>query len=447
MDPTSGPPKATSNVHCAANYSAQCFLESTPVNPTLTSNPFSALIESVSKRPGDDPIFTLNAEANRRAARGESIVNATLGALISDEGHLVVPPSVQEAYARVPFEMSSGYAPIAGPPTFLKAVIQDTFGDGSLAEASTAVATAGGTGAILHAITTFLDVGQTLLTSDYHWAPYRVIASHTRRAVETFQMFDEKGNFNLRSFEESLVAQLARQGRSLIILNFPCHNPTGYTLTGAEWKELTEIIERHGQKAPVAVLFDIAYAKFGAPGSEHWVERLGGLASSAQILVAWSASKSFAQYGARIGALIAIQHDEAERTKIFNALSYACRSTWSNCNHRGMLAMTKMLTEPDLKLTYANEFKGLVDLLNQRVAKFNEVTAGLDLFYPRYEGGFFVTVFTPNAQITADKMRELGVFVVPFDGAVRLALCAISEANIPRLVEALHSGVRAAQEA
>ncbi len=399
----------------------------------------------MSERPGDDPIFSLNADARRRAAAGEDILNATLGALISDDGHLLVPPSVEQAYARVPLERSSAYAPIAGEPSFLKAVVKDTFGDGPLSAASTAVATAGGTGAILHAITSFLDVGQTLLTSDYFWTPYRTIASHTRRAIETFRMFDEKGGFDLRSFEGALVSQIARQGRSLILLNFPCHNPTGFTLNAEEWKGLTEIIERHGQSAPVAILFDIAYAKFGAPGSERWIDRLERLAGSAQILVAWSASKAFAQYGARIGALIAVQHDELERQKIANALSFACRGTWSNCNHGGMLALTEILTEPDLQEAYSKDLREMVDLLNRRVEVFNAAASRVGLTYPRYEGGFFVTVFTPDAKLTAKKMSEQGVYVVPLEGAVRIAMCSTPEASIARLVDTLEIGVREAE--
>jgi hypothetical protein len=37
-------------------------------------------------RPGDDPIFALNREAMQRRAAGERIVNATVGALLEDDG-------------------------------------------------------------------------------------------------------------------------------------------------------------------------------------------------------------------------------------------------------------------------------------------------------------------------------------------------------------------------
>ncbi len=297
------------------------------MDSTLTSHPSSILIESVRSRSGDDPIFSLNAEARSRAAAGESILNATLGALMDDGGGLCVLPSVAAALARVPAARAAAYAPILGPPDFLAAVIADVLGEGELAAQATAAATAGGTGAILHAITTYLDAGQALLTTDYFWAPYRIIASHTRRAVETFRMFDQEGRFDLRAFEEALVNQLARQGRVLAVLNVPCHNPTGYTLDEAEWAGLREILERHAGRGPIAVLFDMAYAKFGEQGAVSWVEHLEALSQHVQVLVAWSASKSFAQYGARVGALIAIQRDAEERQRIKNALSFACRGT------------------------------------------------------------------------------------------------------------------------
>jgi hypothetical protein len=40
-------------------------------------------------------------------------------------------------------------------------------------------------------------------------------------------------------------------------------------------------------------------------------------------------------------------------------------------------------------------------------------------------------------------MRELGVYVVPLAGAVRVALCSTPARDVPRLVDALREGVAA----
>ena len=84
-------------------------------------------------------------------------------------------------------------------------------------------------------------------------------------------------------------------------------------------------------------------------------------------------------------------------------------------------------------------------LLSERVRVFNREASRADLRFPRYEGGFFVAVFTGDAQTTAASCQEEGVFVVPMDGAVRVALCSTSAADVPRLVEVLARGVEAAR--
>jgi aromatic-amino-acid transaminase len=417
----------------------------------------TTLIAAAANRPGDDPIFMLNAEADKRARAGESIVNATLGALMEDDGTLAVMPSVIDAIARVPVKKAAAYAPIHGDAVFLRAVIEDLFDHAAssrpgavqkparLSEIAVAAATAGGTGALHHAIVNFLEPGQALLTTSYFWGPYQTLATHTRRAIETFEMFDARGSFDVAGFDVALRRLIARQGRALVMFNFPCHNPTGYSLDESEWSAVADVVRRHAETAPLAFLVDDAYAKFGSKGSQRWLAHVERMLDPAVMLVAWTASKSFAQYGARVGALVAVHPDEAERRRIQSALGFSCRGTWSNCNHLGLLAITDLLSEPTLKARADAERARLIRLLDERVAAFNAEAMREGLRHPRYEGGFFVSVFTPDAELTAKSMRELGVYVVPMKGAVRVALCSTPARDVPRLVRALGSGVKAAQ--
>jgi aromatic-amino-acid transaminase len=415
----------------------------TPVTATTLAALSSSLIEDARERPGDDPIFALNAEAMRRAKSGERIVNATLGALVEDDGTLAILPSVGEAIARVPLKDAASYAPIAGEPRFLQAVIRDVYGERPLAARSVAVATPGGTGALHHAIVNFLDPGEALLTTKFYWGPYKTIAEHTRRRVETFEMFDAAGRFDAAALAAALERQLATQKRALVVLNTPCHNPTGYSLDGAEWKAVCGVLRRAAQQAPVSLLVDYAYAHFGGARAREWLDHAEELGDRVLLLCAWTASKGFAQYGARIGALVASHPDAAERTRILSALSFSCRGTWSNCNHLGMLAIAELMNSPEASERIARERERLVSLLDTRVAAFNAAARAAELRYPRYEGGFFVTVFAKDPPAVAKHMREHGVFVVPIAGAVRVALCSTPAQSVPELVRALAAALQA----
>lgn len=394
------------------------------------------LIPTARNRSGDDPIFALNAEAKARAEAGADILNATVGALTGDDGRLALLPTVTEILRTIPARVAAGYAPIQGHRGFLEGVITDLFDD-THQETTVAVATPGGSGALHLAITSFLEPGQAVLVPDYYWGPYRTMAHHSGREVQTFQTFDDSTRFCMEALDKGLDRSIAAQGRALAILNFPCNNPTGYSLDRDEWKQVAEILGRAGRRAPVALVIDHAYARFGGADGDGWREVCDTLSESVQLLLAWSGSKAFAQYGARVGALVAVQNDAAEREEIHNALGFACRGIWSNCNHAGQAAIGRILTDPDLKARADRERGGLHRLLGERVDAFNREATGAGLRYPRYEGGFFVSVFCEDGKATAGRMRDDGVYVIPMNGAVRVALCSTPAAAIPRLVESL----------
>jgi aromatic-amino-acid transaminase len=402
----------------------------------------SFLIPSHTTRPGDDPIFALNSEARARAQAGEVVINATVGALLDDEGRLAVIPTVAEVLREVPAEVSAGYAPIAGSPAFHRAVTADLLGDRPEAAWAIAAATPGGSGALRMAVTNFLEPGQALLTTSFFWGPYRTLADDSERRLETFRMFDERGRLDVADFAQKLRGQLDKQGRVLALLNSPCHNPTGYSFDDDEWRALVEVVDREAERGPIALAFDVAYARYGSTDLSRAVDLVLPLARKAQILFTWSASKSFTEYGLRVGALVAVHPDAAERKRLDNAFAFACRGTWSNCNAGGMAAITRVLTEPALAARVERERAALKALLDRRVAKWNELAGQAGLRYPRYDGGFFTTVFCDDAPAAALRLKAEGVFVVPQAGALRVALCSVAERDIGRLVDAIGRALR-----
>jgi aromatic-amino-acid transaminase len=398
------------------------------------------LIPGHQGRPSDDPIFALNREATERKKKGESIVNATVGALLDDEGTLAVLPSAARAVHEVPALEWATYAPIAGSPDFLRAVIDDLFaGEPALRSTAVAAATPGGTGALRHAIANYLEPGQALLTTSYFWGPYATLADEADRRVATFSMFADDGGLDTAALDRAAGKLAAEQGRVLVFLNDPCHNPTGYSMQLGEWERVVESLAAHAAKAPVTLLVDCAYSAYAPGDPRAFLARLAPLAGRATILFAWSASKTYTHYGLRVGALVACVADADERRATEAALSYSCRGTWSNCTRGGQAAVTRLLTEPDLRASCDAERALLKAKLRARVDAFNHLAPARGLKYPRYEGGFFVTVFDARAMETAERMRAEGVFVVPDGkaGALRVALCSVAEHDIARLVDSL----------
>lgn len=389
-------------------------------------------------RPSDDPIFALNKEATARRARGESIVNGTVGALLYDDGSLAILPTAARAVHEVPAEEWAPYAPIAGSTDFLSAVIGDIFRDEpSMRACAVAAATPGGSGALRHAIANYLEPGQSLLTTSYFWGPYQTLCDEADRKVTTFSMFGADGGLDIEALDRALATQIAEQKRVLLFLNDPCHNPTGYSMRAEEWRAVVERLVTRSTDAPITLLVDMAYFAYGARDPRAFLKELRPLLGRVGLLFAWSASKTFTHYGLRVGAIVACVPDPKARAATEAALSYSCRGTWSNCSRGGMRAITRLLTESDLAAACDRERDELKALLGARVAAFNELAPKHSLRYPRYEGGFFVTVFADDAHERAARMKENGVFVVPQKGALRVALCSVPAKDVARLVDAL----------
>lgn len=398
------------------------------------------VIPSHQGRPSDDPIFALNREATTRKAAGEPVVNATVGSLLDDDGKLAVMASATRAVQEVPAEEWAAYAPIAGSPDFLAAVKEDLFvNEPELMASSIATATPGGSGALRHAIANFLEPGQSLLTTSYYWGPYQTLCDEAERKVATFSMFDAQGGLDVGALDRALGEQIATQKRALLVLNDPCHNPTGYSMRPAEWQRVVERLVAHADAGPVTLLVDTAYFAYASGDPRAFLKELRPLLGKVGLLFAWSASKTFTHYGLRVGSLVACIADDKERTVTESALSYSSRGTWSNCSRGGMKAVTRLLTDPELAAAANTERDALKKLLGARVAAFNELAPSRGLKYPRYEGGFFVTVFADDAEARAARMRDKGVFVVPSRNALRVALCSVAERDIPKLVDALAS--------
>jgi aromatic-amino-acid transaminase len=396
------------------------------------------LVSAHQGRPTEDPIFALNREANARKAKGESVVNATIGAALNDDGKLAVLETAARAVRATEEGVWAAYAPISGSPAFLNAVMDDMFArEPSMRGCAIATATPGGTGALKQALSNYLEAGQAMLTTSFYWGPYQTLADEAGCRVDTFNMFTETGGLDVAALDVALAKQIAAQGRVLLFLNDPCNNPTGYSMTKAEWRDVCACLQKHAANGPIALLVDTAYIAYGAGDSLAFLEELRPLLGHVALLFAWSASKTFTMYGLRVGAIIACLPDEKERAMTEAAFSYSCRGTWSNCNAGGLAAISKLMTDPELRASCTRDRDAVKQVLFERVRVFNDLAKPKGLKYPTYEGGFFVTVFRDDAAEHAIRMKDSGVFVVPQKGALRVALCSVAKVDVPRLVAAL----------
>ena len=187
-----------------------------------------------------DKLFGVSQKAKQRISEigRDNVINSTIGVLLDDDGKLTVLDSVTQCIRRLNPEDYAAYAPILGTPEYIEAVKKAVFLDEMPEAFLEACYTPGGTGAIRNAISAYTRPGEKVLTSDWHWSPYKIIAGEIGREISTYELFDGQDKFNAKSFEQSLSELTKTQEQTLIIVNTPAHNPTGYTFTLEDWDKL-----------------------------------------------------------------------------------------------------------------------------------------------------------------------------------------------------------------
>ena len=394
-----------------------------------------------------DAIFEANAACKEAIKKfgADKVTNATIGTVLDDSGKLAVLPTVEKVWREMTMQEIASYAPISGIYDYRDAIYQTVFGSTKYDGFYSSVATAGGTGAIHHAVANYAERGESVLTSDWCWGTYKVICAETGKNLETFKMFnDDLTGFNVSAFADKVEELLQVQKSLLIILNTPSHNPTGYALTDEEWDKVLEIIKTHAANGKkITLLVDVAYIDFSAEKNVAWsfMNKFAELPANVLILVAYSMSKSYTLYGQRTGALAAFSTDKNVMAEFEETNKWSCRATWSNINHGAQTLLIKLHQNKNLRAELEEDQKNLRELVKGRAEIFVKEAESCGLKIVPYKGGFFIAVPTENPVAVCEKLHDDLIFAVPLKLGVRVAACSMPAEKIYGVAEKMKSAI------
>ena len=378
-----------------------------------------------------DAIFDANQACNEaiKIHGAEAVTNATIGVVLDEAGKFATIPTVEKIFSSMAFSDLVAYAPISGLPAYLDAVIDLTFADNKPEGYFGAVATAGGTGAIHHAIANYAERGDAVLTSDWRWGTYDIICNETGKRLETFKLFDDALNFNLSDFAVKVDALLKKQKSLLVIINSPAHNPTGYALSSDEWDKVLDVLKAQtsaGKK--ISLLVDIAYIDFA--GEKHstraFMRKFSNLPENLFVMISFSMSKSYTFYGQRTGALIGVSSSAEVIDEFKNVSKYSCRATWSNINRGAQALLVKINSNKDIIAQYEAERSELYKMVKRRADVFVTEAKECGLRVVPYKGGFFIAIPAENPAAVCKKLHDELIFAVPLKLGIRVAACSTS---------------------
>lgn len=395
----------------------------------------------------EDKIFGANNRAVALAEKlgNDKVINGTVGSLLDENGDLVMLDVVQKAYKELTPKEIVAYAPIQGYPDYLNAAIDQCFGESRPDGYIRACATSGGSGVLHHVIHNYSEWGDEILTSDYHWGAYGSMCKDNGRTLREFSLLTEQGTFNLESFKENVQALVDKQYNTVIIMNSPANNPTGFALSDSDWDHVLDFLKQvvKGKDKNIIFVSDVAYLDYSGEKQEcrKFFKKFGNLPDNILVVVSYTCSKGFTMYGQRMGAMICVTANEDVANEFVAINQYTSRATWSNSNSAAMKAMANICKDPDKVAELDAERAKYFKLIKERADIFMKEASACGLKYLPYLSGFFITIPMEGAQKVCDFMEKENIFLVPLSNGIRLAVCSVSKSKITGLAAKIKAAI------
>lgn len=379
-------------------------------------------------------ILKISKDALEASKIYPDVINASIGMFYDEDKKIGGMPIVTKAIRNLPDEDILPYPAVDGGPMFKKNLITWVFGpyehDLKAHFSINACATPGGSGAIASTFSIFTKPGDSVFVSDIRWQ-YERFADRAKINVFEHQLFDGDA-FNLTSFKKRLDELCRIQHRVIVIINDPCHNPTGFTLSEHEFSHILETLNQKKDNE-IIFLYDLAYLEFSHEANNRKkLSMLPVLDQHVTTIIAFSGSKTFGVYGLRLGAAIILTKSEERTKKIHMQYINEARGSWS-ATPTASIELFNQFSIADNKKSFLVDLDRINSLVQKRSASFITQAKAIGLKTHPFRSGFYTVVLTKDPDRDYLKLAEHRIFAVPMNGGVRFALCSLSLKEIEGL--------------
>jgi len=390
-----------------------------------------------------DIIFKIAAMAKEATQKfgSDNVYNASIGALTDDDGNLLINSVYYDVLKSMPNVLLADYAPMPGEPEFLDASIKACFRDACVEGYKEAVAVMGGTAAIKHVLWNYADDGDEILVTDWNWTPYNQIAYENKRIMKNFNMFTPENKFDTGALVKGFEELFKKQRCVIAILNFPAHNPTGYTPSMDEAREIYDAVGKLANKYKdkrIVLLFDVAYIDLAGDNGRDFIKAYKPLPNNVLSLFSYSLSKTATAYGLRTASLISLSSSAEIALETKAAVTFSTRGTYTGCVRAAQLAFAKIYNDDELRAKFEAERAKHYGLVLSRANSFMKQAEKVGLKHSPYQSGFFISVPCENSMGITEALYEKNTFVAPMPKGLRLAICSMAEwkcAKLPAILK------------
>lgn len=384
-----------------------------------------------------DKIFVLMAEYAADPRDGK--IDLGVGVYKDPKGVTPVMSSVKKAEQRIlDSAKTKTYKGVVGNKEFSAAIVDLALGGVVDNKRIRCVNGAGGTGALsilMNVLGRARPKGRIFI-SDPSWPNHWPMAELAGLTPVYYPYFDHAKR--LVDFDKMMGTLNTLTSDDIVLLHGCCHNPTGASLSNAQWDEVVDSLKRTG----AFPLVDLAYLGFGdgLEADAYGVRKV--VSSVPESMVAFSASKNFGLYRERAGVAIAIAKDSDSADVVSSQMQNVIRATISQTPDHGAEIVRVILEDKELRAEWEAELTEMRERMKRLRVKLADAirqrSNSKDFDFIAEHTGMFSLLGLPEDVVTKLKLDD-GIYMI---NDSRINVAGIPEDRIGELADKMLAAIR-----
>jgi aspartate/tyrosine/aromatic aminotransferase len=377
-----------------------------------------------------DKIFVLMAEYAADPRDGK--IDLGVGVYKDPTGNTPIMSAVRKAEKRInDTAKTKTYKGVVGNKEFSAGIVELALGNSVDKARVRTVNGNGGTGALMilaHVLGRARPKGRIFI-SDPSWPNHWPLCEMAGLTPVYYPYFDPETR---RVDFDAMVKALDALGPDdIVLLHGCCHNPTGASLSNAQWDRVAESLQKTG----AFPLVDLAYLGFGDGLEEDAYGTRKVVSSVPESMVAFSASKNFGLYRERAGVAIAIAHDGERADVVSSQMQNVIRASISQTPDHGAEIVQIILNDKELRAEWEAELTEMRERMKRLRVKLAEAikarSNSADFDFIAEHTGMFSLLGLSEDVVTKLKVKD-GVYMI---NDSRINVAGIPEDRVGELAD------------
>ena len=357
-----------------------------------------------------------------------------VGVYRNEAGETPVMSAVAKAEERIlKAQTTKVYEGPRGNTDYCAAIENFVFGEGAAAvkEGRTLSFTApGGCGALFLGTGLMKRMGvKKVWVSNPTWPNHPNVVKFTGLDVAEYAYADpETGELDLDAMLTDIAK--AERGDGLIIQG-PCHNPTGIDLTVEDWRKVGALVKERG----LIAMLDVAYHGFANGLDEDVAGVRAFIETAGEALISYSCSKNFGLYRERAGCFMAVGESAEGIAAAATHVASLARASYSMPPAHGAAIVATILGDAELRAEWEAELtqmrERMISLRKSLAEQLVSKTGSNRLGAVAHQNGMFSQLPLSKDAIAA--MREKSGLYMPNSGRINIA--GLNTKDIPAIAE------------